>query len=128
MRLFLIGLALILASCTTVKTGTSASQNYRLQGENNPVSIHGLVNNKSTMRAFDTVADTEVKIFFDGEQMIQGKLDQQLNGELIGQPYKGKPTSATCNSVLTGQKSGQNLYRLSCLVFIGNEKTVTLTF
>lgn len=124
MKLILGLLALTLAACSTTQSFTAPSQNYRLQGQESPIAITGFATNKATMRAFDTISDTNVTISFDGMPMIQGKLDQQLTGQLTGLDYKGKPTSADCTSKLVGQ----NRYDVSCTVFIGNEKTVTLTF
>lgn len=124
MKTIIALLAIALAGCTTVRTFDAPSQNYNLKGESTAITITGHAVNKAQMRTFDSISDTTITISFDGKPQIIGKLDQQLNGELTGDPYKGKKTAATCH----GKPVGQNLYDVNCTVFIDNEKTVTLTF
>ena len=112
-------LAAAVAGCAHYQT-TAAPQNYRFAGNDKPVEITGFADSKEK---FDGM-ETNVTISFDGQPMIAGKLDRGYNGELKGQDYNGKPTSASC----TGRQSGYYNVEVRCMVFVGNERTVTLTF
>lgn len=111
-------LAALLTGCTTV--ATPAPQSYRFKGEDNPVNITGHAERKDYVIGYKT----DVTISFDGKPQISGPLDYRYTGELTGEPYKGQPTSASCNSKFS--RSGH--VDIICSVFVGNERTATLTF
>jgi len=118
--IFLVA-AIALTGCAVNKTHESAAQNYRLQGAENAIAITGKLDQK---RVLDVVTESVFHIYFDGTEQITGSLDRNLGGEFTGMQYNGKPTSAACSS----KKTGETTAEVRCMVFIGNERTVTLTF
>lgn len=121
MRYLMILLSLLfITSCASTQVFKSAEQNYRLKSDDNLISIKGaIIKDDKTF-----TSDFAVGIYFNDAIQIKFNLDNQLNGEGNGTNFKGKSTSATC----TGRKVAQNVDEVRCLVFIDNEKTVTLTF
>lgn len=115
-----LSLVLIVLMSGCASQYQAASQNYRPRGTDNAVEISGeLLQNKALFNA-----DNVVKIKFNGAEQITLKLDNQLFGDGAGQAYDGKPTSASC----TGRRVNRYTTDVRCIVFIGNEKTVTLSF
>jgi hypothetical protein len=114
MRFFMIALALTLAGCAT--KSVSPSQMYRFEGESNGTQIQGVIR--------QTMTETKFAVIFDGQAVINGFLPSDFNGEVKGETWKGKQVSAVCN----GTKSGYKTQFVNCMIFVGNERTVTLTF
>lgn len=114
MRLFLIALTLTLAGCAT--KSVSPAQMYRFEGDSNGTQIQGAIR--------QTLTETRFGVAFDGQTVINGYLPSDFNGEVTGSSWKGKPVSAVCNA----KKSGNYTQYVNCIIFVGNERTVTLTF
>lgn len=114
MRLILIVLALTIAGCAT--KSVSPSQMYRFEGESNGTKIQGAVR--------QTMTETMMQVAFDDQRVLIGYLPNDFNGEVTGGNWRGKPVSAVCN----GKKSGKYTQAVNCMIFVGNERTVTLTF
>lgn len=113
MRLFSVVAALTLTACST--GGLSPTQHYRFAGNDDATKIQGAIRS--------TLTQQQLAVFFDYERVILGNLDSNFNGELAGQ-WKGKPVTAICN----GRNSGRSTKAVDCMIFVGNERTVTLTF
>lgn len=113
-----------LAGCTTTQALNAAPQNYRLKGDDTPVLIEGFGTHKIVQGALSGHYDTTININFNGQTLITGKLDQQLTGEFTGLPFNGKPTAASCSTKPVSEKMAET----RCIVFVDNERTVTLTF
>lgn len=111
--------AAMLAGCAT-QTYKAAGQNYRLKGSDSSIEINGALMIKPG--AFD--ATRGAGIYFNGGLQIEVPIDRYGNGEANGTLFEGKPTSATC----TGRPISSNATEVRCMVFIDNERTVTLTF
>lgn len=124
MKLIVTLLAISLAGCTTTHALNAAPQNYRLKDSDKPLEITGYGTHKLVTGAFSNHYDSTISININGQTYITGKLDQQLTGEFQGLPYNGKSTAASC----TAKAVSQNMAEIRCLVFIDNERTVTLTF
>lgn len=121
MKKLLIALTcLSFAACASQQVFKSAPQNYRLKGAENTIEIKGAT--FQTSKAFDKTHF--IGIYFNNNLQIQVNLDKQLNGEADGTPFEGKKTSATC----TGRNVTPSTAEIRCMIFIDNEKTVTLTF
>lgn len=113
-------LALIVGLTGCATQYQAASQNYRLKGENDTLEIKGeLFNGNNPIKA-----DNHVQIRFNGVDQIKVPVDRSYFGEANGEPYKGKQTSASC----TGKKTSRYSVEVRCMVFVDNERTVTLTF
>lgn len=112
-------LVLAVTGCAT-NTHKAATQNYRLKGAENTTTINGAL-----LHDYKIASDEyAVGIYIDETMHIKFPLDSQLNGEGTGLDYQGKKTSATC----TGRKVSASTTEVRCMVFIDNERTVTLTF
>lgn len=98
----------------------AASQNYRLKGETDALEIKGEFFKGSN----PLTADDYVQVRFNGMDQIKVPVDRYYSGEANGLPFNGKPTSASC----TGKKINRYNVEVRCMVFVDNEKTVTLTF
>jgi hypothetical protein len=119
-NLFIAFTCLAFTACASQQVYKSAPQNYRLKGAENTIEIKGAT--FQTKKAFKTTHF--IGIYFNNNLQIEVTLDNQLNGESEGTTFEGKKTSATCTGrVITRQTS-----EIRCMVFIDNEKTVTLTF
>lgn len=113
-------IALALIGCASQKVFKAATQNYRLKNSDSQIVINGAI-----FQTDKTLSKTHsVGIYFNGHIQIGVDLDNQLNGEASGNDFEGKKTSATC----TGRQVTRNAIEVRCMVFIDNEKTVTLTF
>lgn len=123
--LIILAFASITAACTTMKQHQAAGQPYRMAGDDKPIQITGSMETKHTEAVvYESIAGT-VKIDFDGLTMISGTVPMRDQAELFGQDYKGRKTSAICTSKTSLER---NVFETRCIVFIGNERTVTLTF
>lgn len=106
---------LALAGCATNHTYDAPMQNY------GDLTISGkLYNNTHTIKA----PVSGVNIFFNGKQQINVPLNIAMRGESLGEDYQGQKTSASC----TSQLITRNIGSVSCIVYIDQKRTVTLTF
>jgi len=121
---YLMILLVFLSACTTMHKFDAAPQSYRLKGEDKPLEITGTFDVKRSVKAISTEFDMKVSIFIDNNLHIFGSLDRHLSGEFKGSDYQGKKTSASC----TGKPVTKDAVEVRCIVFIDNERTVTLTF
>jgi len=112
-------LALAISGCAT-QTFKAATQNYRIKGEDNATVINGAIFHQKQAFGHDSGAG----IYLDGILHIKVPLDQAFSGEATGMDYKGKSTAASCS----GNRTSQATVEVRCMVFIDNERTVTLTF
>lgn len=113
-------LALGLSACVA-QVSKPAPQSYRLAGDDALVNVTG----EATYKPGLISHDTDVRIMFDNVLMISGKLGRDFNGEFSGAAYKGRPTSASCNSRYV---AGGRAVEVRCSVFLGNERIANLTF
>jgi hypothetical protein len=118
MKKYLIALSLTLTACAT--TYNAAPQTTRIKGAEQPINITGELFRKQEL----LTTPMHVSIFFNGALQIKVPLDRLATGEANGEAYNGKPTSATCTSKQTSETNTE----VRCMVFVDNEKTVTLTF
>jgi len=110
---------LSLAGCATVKHYESPSQAFRFEGDSKTTTITGRVDHK-----YGWKYEFQLHVFFDGQKVLEGPLDEHANGDVIGQEWKGKKVSASCST----RKVSSSWNETRCMVFHGNERTVTLTF
>ena len=115
-NLIIVGIMAALTGCATQYQ--SAGQNYRLKGADNTINIEGKLNQS----VFGT--ENSVEISFNGTKQITVPVDYKYFGEANGEPYNGKQTSASC----TGNRKSSHNVEVRCMVFVDNERTVTLTF
>lgn len=115
---------LALTGCATQNFVHSAPQNYRLKNSDTPLNITGKADVRQTYGVITDTASVAITISFDGEGVIFGQLDNTFNGDFKGRDYKGHSTSANC----TSKPVSQTDIEVRCLVFVDNERTVTLTF
>lgn len=109
--------SLLMAGCVSMHE--SPAQNYRLAGEENPVNITGHIERKDSI-----VTEATLHVQFNGQEVLSGKLGPQYTGDIAGGIYQGKPVSSTCSSI----RKSNGGYDVRCMVFVANERTVTLTF
>ncbi len=113
----ILTIALIVGLSGCASQYQAAGQNYRLKGEESTIEIQGKLNDS----AFGNKNNAEIS--FNGELQINVPLDYRYFGDASGKPYKGKPTSASCTA-----KQLSSSTEVRCMVFVDNERTVTLTF
>lgn len=104
----------------------SPVQNYRLQNSDKPIEISGTLERVKAGFDYVNLSDTwhnQLKINIDGTPAIDGYLDARYFGEVTGQ-WNNLPVSANCS----GKPASKNWIDVRCIVFIENERTVTLTF
>lgn len=125
--LFTLAAVALLAGCASkgdvMERQTSPAQNYRLQGQDKPVQISGRMERK-----FDGIGWTDnyqrvITVYFDGEPAIEGVIPKDYTGELSG-AWNGQPVSTSCSS----RRVSATWQEVSCMVFVGSERTVTLRF
>lgn len=117
-KITMLLLALLISGCAS--THQSAPQNYRPKGDENSVQITGKMDKKEAFISDEYI----VTVFFNGAEQIKFKLDDSATGDGNGLPYQGKRTSTSCSS----KKLNEYAIEVRCIVFIDNERTVTLTF
>jgi hypothetical protein len=117
-KLILTFVALSLIGCAS--THNAASQNYRLKGANENTTITGKIDKKI---GFPNI-EYDLTVFFNNSPQITAKLDENITGEAEGLDYQGKKTSVNCYS----KRVDRNNVNVYCMVFVDNEKTVTLQF
>lgn len=110
-----------LTGCAHTTSHNAPLQQYRVKDVDQPVTITGRV---LVDRHAVSKNSASALISFNGVEQIRVPLDLQGNGQAIGQPFQEKPTSATCQGTPVARK----LTQVDCVVFIDNERTVTLTF
>lgn len=124
MKKLLIALSILtITACATRGTFIPAPQAYRAQGETEQITITGKLEQELNQGVFTASLKSDLIIYFNNEAQIIGSLDQQGTAELVGKPYKDKPTSASCSSKQTSATTSE----LRCIVFVGNERAATLT-
>lgn len=112
----------LLAGCATTQTYQAAPQFYRAKGQDNQLKITGKIQQEFKEGVFESTVKNHVTIFFDGMPQIDGILDASQTGELTGDDYNGKHTSAACSS----KRITKGWAELKCIVFIDNERAATL--
>lgn len=116
-------LLIALTGCTSIHTFNSPPQNYNVKGSDKSITITGDLKQTFKQGFHDTV-QSHLNIYFNGDLKITGYLDQSFGGEFTGEPYGTKKTAASCSS----KQVAQNVIDTRCIVFIDNERTVTLSF
>lgn len=113
----LIVLASILATgCATTHVYDSPPQSYRPSGQDKSVSVTGRMEQLS--------GESVLHVFFDGDEVLTGKLNRNATGEIIGQAWHDAQISASC----TTRPVSRDWAETRCMIFHGNERTATLTF
>ena len=122
-NLFLLALVATLAGCASngeiVKQYSAASQNYRLKGDDSPITISGKI--QKIAAGLDGYHVLNISVNND-EVIKKAPLDTQYFGEGQGK-YKDKLVLFSCTSNLVSDDNRE----VRCMIFIDNEKTVTLT-
>lgn len=121
-RITALLLALTVTGCASTHTFQAAPQFYRAKGQDNQIQITGKVQQDIKYSITGDTYLNKVTIYFNGMPQIEGLLDIQQNGELSGQPFEGKNTSASCS----GKPVTREWTELKCIVFIDNERAATL--
>ena len=113
-----------LFGCATQHSYEAAPQSYRAKNSDSVYNITGIADVSEKYGFFTDSASVSITIKFDGEGVIFGNLDSALSGDFNGRDYKGHKTASTC----TGKATSQNTVEVRCMVFVDNERSVTLTF
>lgn len=123
-------LAALIPACASkgdlMERNVSPVQSYRLANNPEPIKISGKLE-----RIYDgfSVADLddkytrELSVFFNDDLTIKGRLSANFTGDLSG-TWNKKPVSTSCS----GNRVSPTWTDVRCIVFIENERTVTLTF
>lgn len=114
---------LSLTACATTHTYQAAPQHYRAKGQENQTEITGKIIQDMKEGVFTSTIKNHVTIYFNGQSQIDGYLDASQTGEIAGQPFEGKKTSASCSAKAVTKEWAE----LKCIVFIDNERAATLT-
>jgi len=117
-KLTLTLIALSLIGCAS--THNAASQNYRLKDKAENITITGKIDKKISFPN----TEYDLTVFFNNAPQITAALDENITGEAEGLPFEGKKTSVNCYS----KRVDRNNVNVYCMVFLDNEKTVTLQF
>lgn len=125
MNILLVALlTLAVTGCATTHNYQAAPQNYRMKNAENPITITGKLDQVLNEFAVSEPLKSKLTVFIDNELKITGFLDKHVSGDIQGEPFNGKPTSASCSTKNISAGIGET----RCIVFIDNERTVTLTF
>lgn len=120
-RLIALAAAAALAGCASgiTKSTFAPSQNWRA-ADGTPVLIEGGI-----ARVADGLSHVNALfVRFNGEIVLRGQIARDLSGEVSGGTWQGSPVLASCSS-----RPISNTQRAAaCMVFVGNERTVTLSF
>lgn len=122
-KTLLAALLLTLTACATSNTYHASPQLYRAKGQENQLQITGKVQQDHAFKITGDTYANRVSIYFDGKEQINDLLDDRGFGEFTGQPYNNKPVTASCSS----KHVSKGWVELKCIVFIDNERAVTLT-
>jgi len=119
-KLLTVLLVVFVTGCASTRTFNAAPQNYRAKGEDKSIDIKGdlFIRDEGFSRKVD------VNIYFNNQVQIKIPLDKRGSGESNGDQYNGKNTSASCTSKVIDENNSET----RCMIFIENERTVTLTF
>lgn len=123
-RTLIISAALLaLAGCAPgiVKSDFSPSQYWRPADSADSVKIEGAI-----AKVSDGWVSTSHALYvrFNGDVILRGHLRPDLSGDVSGGIWNGKPVSASCSS----RRQNERTIDVACMVFVGNERTVTLSF
>lgn len=121
-RITALLLALTVTGCASTHTFQASPQFYRAKGQDDQIQITGKIVQDIKQGAFTATIKNHVTIFFNGQPQIDGFLDGSQSGELSGQPFEGKNTSASCSAKAVTKDWSE----LKCIVFIDNERAATL--
>lgn len=116
-------LAAVLPGCIsigqTVDHNESPVQTYRTK-DGETVRISGTLDrNYLGMSKYSR----DVKVYFGDQLVIDGAINDDYVGELGGY-WRNKPVDLSCS----GTKTTRTNINVRCLVFVDNERAVTLTF
>lgn len=92
-------------------------QSYRLAGQDKALVIKGNLSRISTPRGD---VNRVLKVYINEELAINDVLDLEASDELKGR-WKNKKVSASCYTKANTQTT-------RCLIFVSNQRTVTLAF
>lgn len=123
-------IAALLSGCASkgdiLERNVSPAQNYRLANTEKPIQISGTLEKVKAGYDYVNLSDTwynHLKVNIDSQSVLDGYLDGNFFGEVSG-TWDNRPVSANCS----GKPSTRNWTDVRCIIFIENEKTVTLTF
>ncbi|BCM25869.1 hypothetical protein [Methyloradius palustris] len=122
MKKLIMLMAIFISACTlNMNNKLPDSQTYKIKGASHDISITGRAELDE-----DLIQDLSIIILFDGAQMIKGVMESNYKGaatELPGSRYEGKDTIAVCHTNFNASAK----IKVECIVYIGDQKTVTLT-
>lgn len=123
MRLGAIILGGLMVGCATTHNFQSPVQSYRPYGAESNITITITGDLKQTFGGMGEASHL-LKIYFDGTEVLSGSLNQHVSGDLVGSKWDGKQVSTSCST----RPVSKDWAETRCMVFIGDERTVTLTF
>lgn len=101
----------------------SPVQPYRLKGEEKPINIGGYLERIKKSESLSYSIFHKLIVRIDNEEALTGYLDGHYFGEITGK-WHDKNVSASC----TGKPVSADVVNVNCMIFVDNERTVTLTF
>ena len=129
-KLLITALIIFLSGCASkgdlMERNVSPVQTYRLANDPSPVKISGKLEriyDGFSVAKLNDEFKRELSIYFNDILTIKGRLNNNYTGELSGL-WNSKPVSTSCS----GNRVSPTWTDVRCIVFIENERTVTLTF
>lgn len=118
--IFLVVLPGCASTGDLLERNVSPAQTYRPKGSDEAVTISGQLD-----RTYASLGKEykHLQVSFNGVLAIDGFLGDGFFGDITG-TWLEKPVSASC----TGRQASDTWVDVRCIVFIENERTVTLTF
>lgn len=112
--------AATLAGCAGVKSYPAPAQTYRQAGQEQSSTITGAIDVSNNGLYVDGAT---LRVNFDGVEVLRGPLGRGGNGDVTGGSWRGQPVSSSCSGTQQGK-----LTFINCMIFVSNERTVTLSF
>lgn len=120
MKFLALALAALLTGCATIDR--SPSQLTRLR-DGQAVTITGSIGSNSEDGMISTLTHRRLTVIINNDKAISAPINaSNYTGEFSG-AWKDKTVSALCSS-----EKRSNWIDVRCVIFIDNERTVTLTF
>lgn len=109
------------ASFMLLACSSAPMQSYRPAGDNQQSwQIDG---------DFNPLNGREIKIRFDGQEVLRGSLGILSGSAELKGKYKDKDVSATCSQTMSAASALLLASpKTQCIVFVGNERATTLQF
>ena len=113
----------VLTGCATSAIGTSATETYRLSGDQDtPWAISGEIITQTMLGTPTGMQPNTLVVSVNGEEAIRGNLDRNQEGTIRGS-YQGHAMESVCNSKVISS----SWIQVDCMILVDNERAVTLT-